>query len=439
MRRLSPAPVPQTRLGRIARIGLAAGELAVGAAAEGLRRFALGEPADLGSALLSGPNARRLATRLARLRGAAMKIGQLVSLQGQDILPPEFAQAFAVLRAQATPMPAQQLRGVLGREYGKGWERRFATFDYETIAAASIGQVHRATTPDGRDLALKIQYPGVARSISSDIDNVAALLRLFNLLPLDLDVAGIAAEAKRQLAQEADYVSESRLLERYTRLVADEPALLVPRVHRDLTTTRVMAMDFVEGQSLEVLENTPQARRDAIGTLLERLLFRELFEFRVMQTDPNFANYLYQPATGRVALLDFGATQRFEAAFVARYARITRGVINNDRDAVAREAIQIGYAAADDSPERIRAVVDVIFLVCEPLRHLGRYDFPKSDLPSRVRALGLDLAFRRGLLRPPPPETLFLHRKLVGSFLLLARIGARVDARALVLPFLPAR
>jgi predicted unusual protein kinase regulating ubiquinone biosynthesis (AarF/ABC1/UbiB family) len=439
MRRLSPAPVPQTRLGRIARIGLAAGELAVGAAAEGLRRFALGEPADLGSALLSGPNARRLATRLARLRGAAMKIGQLVSLQGQDILPPEFAQAFAVLRAQATPMPAQQLRGVLGREYGKGWERRFATFDYEPIAAASIGQVHRATTPDGRDLALKIQYPGVARSISSDIDNVAALLRLFNLLPLDLDVAGIAAEAKRQLAQEADYVSESRLLERYTRLVADEPALLVPRVHRDLTTTRVMAMDFVEGQSLEVLENTPQARRDAIGTLLERLLFRELFEFRVMQTDPNFANYLYQPATGRVALLDFGATQRFEAAFVARYARITRGVINNDRDAVAREAIQIGYAAADDSPERIRAVVDVIFLVCEPLRHLGRYDFPKSDLPSRVRALGLDLAFRRGLLRPPPPETLFLHRKLVGSFLLLARIGARVDARALVLPFLPAR
>jgi predicted unusual protein kinase regulating ubiquinone biosynthesis (AarF/ABC1/UbiB family) len=368
-----------------------------------------------------------------------MKIGQLVSLQGEDILPPEFAQAFAVLRAQAAPMPAQQLRGVLGREYGKGWERRFSTFDYEPIAAASIGQVHRATTPDGRDLALKIQYPGVARSISSDIDNVAALLRLFNLLPLELDVAGIAAEAKRQLAQEADYVSESRCLERYARLVADEPALLVPRVHRDLTTTRVMAMDFVEGKSLEALDNAPQARRDAIGTLLERLLFRELFEFRVMQTDPNFANYLYLPATGRVALLDFGATQRFDAAFVARYARITRAVINNDRNAVAREATQIGYAAADDAPERLRAVVDVIFLVCEPLRHVGRYDFPGSDLPSRVRALGLDLAFRRGLLRPPPPETLFLHRKLVGSFLLLARIGARVDARALVLPFLPSR
>jgi predicted unusual protein kinase regulating ubiquinone biosynthesis (AarF/ABC1/UbiB family) len=439
MRKPPPAPIPQTRLGRFARIGLAVGELAAGAAAERLRRFARGEAGNLGSALFSAPNARRLAARLGRLRGAAMKIGQLVSLQGEDILPPEFAEALAVLRAQATPMPPQQLRGVLGREYGKGWERRFSRFDYEPIAAASIGQVHRATTPDGRDLALKIQYPGVARSITSDIDNVAALLRLFNFLPVDLDVGGIAAEAKRQLAQEADYVSEARFLERYARLVADDPALVVPRVHWDLTTTRVMAMDFVDGEPLEVLDAAPQTRRDAVGALLERLLFRELFEFRVMQTDPNFANYLYQPARGRVALLDFGATQRFGAAFVAHYARITRAVIDGDRDTVAREATRIGYAAADDSPERIQAVVDVIFLVCEPLRHVGRYDFPKSDLPSRVRALGLDLALRRGLLRPPPPETIFLHRKLVGSFLLLARIGARVDARALVLPFLPMR
>jgi predicted unusual protein kinase regulating ubiquinone biosynthesis (AarF/ABC1/UbiB family) len=432
------AAIPQSRLGRFARIGLAAGELAAGAAAEGLKRFARGQPADLGSALFSGSNARRLAARLGRLRGAAMKIGQLVSLQGEDVLPAEFAQALAVLRAQATPMPQQQLRGVLGREYGKGWEQRFAAFDYEPVAAASIGQVHRATAADGRDLALKIQYPGVARSITSDIDNVAALLRLFNLLPLDIDVAGIAAEAKRQLAQEADYVSEARLLQRYARLVTDEPALVVPKVHWDLTTTRVMAMDFVEGEPLEALDDATQARRDAVGALLERLLFRELFEFRVMQTDPNFANYLYQPASGRVVLLDFGATQRYGAAFVGHYARIARAVIDGDRSVVAREACRIGYAAVDDSPERLQAVVDVIFLVCEPLRHLGRYDFAGSDLPSRVRALGLDLAFRRGLLRSPPPETIFLHRKLVGSFLLLARIGARVDARALVLPLLPA-
>lgn len=432
-----PAPIPQTRLGRFARIGLAAGELAAGTAAEGLRRLVRGQAVDVGSALLTAANARRLAARLAHLRGAAMKIGQLVSLQGEDLLPAEFARALAMLRAQAAPMPAQQLRRVLGREYGRGWERRFSAFGDEPIAAASIGQVHRATTADGRDVALKVQYPGVARSIASDIDNVAALLRLFNLLPLGLDVAGIAAEARRQLAQEADYLSEARFLERYARLIADEPALLVPRVHWDLTTCRVMAMDFVDGEPLDGLSDLPQARRDGIGSLLERLLFRELFEFRVMQTDPNFANYLYQPSPKRIVLLDFGATQRFGAAFVANYARITRAVIDGDRTAVAREAVRIGYAAADSTAERLQAVVDVIFLVCEPLRHRGRYDFAKSDLPSRVRALGFDLAFRRGLLQPPPPETIFLHRKLVGSFLLLSRIGARVDARALVLPFLP--
>jgi predicted unusual protein kinase regulating ubiquinone biosynthesis (AarF/ABC1/UbiB family) len=438
-RKTSPAPVPQSRLERLARIGMAAGELAVGAAAEGIRRLARGEAAEFGAALLSAPNARRLAARLARLRGAAMKIGQLVSLQGEDVLPPEFAQALAVLRAQASPMPPEQVRRALGREYGKGWERRFAHFDWEPMAAASIGQVHRAIARNGRDLALKIQYPGVARSIASDVDNVAVLLRLFNLLPLGIDVGGMAAEAKRQLAQEADYEAESRFLERYAKLVAGEPGLVVPRVHWDLTTPRIMAMDFMPGEPLESLASAPQARRDAVGTLLERLLFRELFEFRVMQTDPNFANYLWQPDTGRVVLLDFGATMRFPEAFVAKYARITRAVIAGDREAVAQEAIAIGYAGPGDSPERLAAVTEVIFLVCEPLRHRGRYDFPGSDLPARVRDLGYDLAFRQGLVRAPPPETIFLHRKLVGGFLLLARIGARVDARALVLEVLPGR
>jgi predicted unusual protein kinase regulating ubiquinone biosynthesis (AarF/ABC1/UbiB family) len=367
-----------------------------------------------------------------------MKIGQLVSMQGEDLLPPEFAQALAVLRSQAAPMPPQQLHGVLGREYGAGWRRRFAAFDEEPVAAASIGQVHRATTADGRELALKIQYPGVARSIASDVDNVAALLRLFNLLPIELDVAGIAGEAKRQLLQEADYLAEARFLEHFGQLVAGEPMLLVPRVHHDFTTTRIMAMDFVDAAPLvDALATAPQARRNAVGALFERLMFRELFEFRVMQTDPNFANYLYQRKSGRLVLLDFGATRHFDSGFAANYARISRAVIAGDREGVAREAVRIGYAAAGDSSERIDAVVDLCLLACEPLRHAGRYDFGASDLPARVRDLAFELGLKRRLLRPPPPETIFLHRKLVGSFLVLKRLRAQVDARSMVLPFLP--
>jgi len=435
--------VPQTRLGRLASAALAVGEFALGGVAEGVRRLAAGTDADGGettSAFLSAHNARRLAARLARLRGGAMKLGQMMSLQGADLLPREFAQALAVLRAQAAPMPAAQLRRVLGREYGKGWERRFAHFDDEPVAAASIGQVHRARAADGRELALKIQYPGVARSIRSDVGNLATALQLLKLLPHDVDITAIAAEAARQLGQEADYLAEAESLVRYAQLVADEPRLVVPRAHADLTTARILAMDYVDGEPLDSLaaDGVPQATRDGIGTLLERLMFRELFEFGVMQTDPNFANYLWQPETGKVVLLDFGATRRFDARFVANYARITRAVIDGDRAAVARLAVTIGYATQSDPPALLDATTEVILLVCEPLRHAGRYDFAASDLPSRARALGIDLGIRQGLLRTPPPETMFLHRKLVGSFLTLAHIKARVDARALVLPLLEA-
>jgi predicted unusual protein kinase regulating ubiquinone biosynthesis (AarF/ABC1/UbiB family) len=369
-----------------------------------------------------------------------MKLGQLISLESEGLLPPELSQALESLRSQAAPMPVTQLRRVLGRAYGSGWERRFARFDETPIASASIGQVHRARTVDGRDLALKVQYPGVARSITSDVDNVATLLRLAQLLPLGVDVEEIAREAKRQLAQEADYLAEASFLEQYGRLVADDPQIVLPRVHWDLTTARVMAMDYMEGVPLDTLgAETPQIVRDALGVALQRLLFRELFEFRVMQTDPNFANYLYQPATARLVLLDFGATQQFSRMYSERFRRITRAIVADDRPAIEREARRIGYIGEDASQDVVDAALDVLELVCEPLRAEGEYDYGASDLPRRARELGIDLAFKRGLLRMPPSHTMFLHRKLVGVFLLLARLNARVATGTLLRPFLASR
>jgi predicted unusual protein kinase regulating ubiquinone biosynthesis (AarF/ABC1/UbiB family) len=431
--------VPSGRIERLARFGLLAGELAAGSLADGARRLVgAAASADPLQVILSASNARKIARRLASMRGAAMKLGQLLSLEGPDILPPEFAEALSVLRADADAMPPAQVRRVLGREYGKGWEGRFARFEYEPIASASIGQVHAATALDGRELALKIQYPGVARSIASDVDNVATLLRLARLLPVEIDVSGIIAEAKRQLQQEADYLLEAASQRRYRALVADEPAFVVPAVHGDLTTHRVLAMDRVRGLPIEELAgaDAPQARRDAVGALLERLVFRELFEFGFMQTDPNFANYLLEEGTDRIVLLDFGSAREFPAELIERYRRICRAVLAGDREGVRRAAVAIGYLAADEREDRARGVVDLILLVCEPLRHVGVYDFGRSRLAGRARDAGLDLMFRRGFLRTPPPETVFLHRKLVGSFLLCTRIGARVDAHALIAPLL---
>jgi predicted unusual protein kinase regulating ubiquinone biosynthesis (AarF/ABC1/UbiB family) len=420
-------------------LGLMAGELVIGGMIEGVRRVGTSAPDALGNPMLNARTAKRIAERLSHMRGAAMKLGQLLSLEGPDFLPPDFAAALSMLRAGADPMPHAQLRRVLGREYGSGWETRFAHFEFEPVAAASIGQVHYAVTADGREVALKIQYPGVAQSIDSDVENVTGLLRLLKLLPGNIDVRETIAEAKRQLHQEADYIKEAELLLRYRKLVADEPRLRVPQVYEELSTKRILAMDFVIGQPLEALasEETPQARRDAMGRVLMRLLFRELFEFRFMQTDPNFANYLYDPVENQIVLLDFGSVRRFESRFVSRFLRLCKAIIANDRDAVRRLATEIGYFQRDDPDGLVKQGVELIMLVCEPLRHRGVYDFAQSKLPQRAREAGFDLLLKNEDLRAPPPETLFLHRKLAGSFLIMARIGARVNVHNLVSAFLP--
>jgi predicted unusual protein kinase regulating ubiquinone biosynthesis (AarF/ABC1/UbiB family) len=427
--------VPVTRTGRLFRMGLTAGELAVGGLAEGLRRATGRASGKVASALLSGANATRLAKRLAHMRGAAMKLGQLLSMESSHVLPPEFADALAVLRASADVMPQTQVKRLLGREYGKGWERRFVDFDFEPTASASIGQVHRALTSDGRDIALKIQYPGVAKSIDSDVDNLAMFLNIARLLPRELDVSDIVDEAKRQLRQEADYLTEAANLERYRTLLADDERFVVPRVHHDLSTRRILAMDWIEGQSLDrlVRMEVPQETRDWIAGMLQELTYRELYEFRFMQTDPNFANYLYLEEPRRIALLDLGAAVEFSAKFIDTFRRITRAILDDDREGVRKSGAEIGYMRPTDSPRHQELVVDLIMLCCEPLRLEGPYDFGASNLPSRAAAAGLDLVFRSREYRNPPAATAVLHRKLGGSFLLCHRLKARVDMRAYLL------
>jgi predicted unusual protein kinase regulating ubiquinone biosynthesis (AarF/ABC1/UbiB family) len=429
--------VPASRASRLLRFGLMSGELALSAAAATARQFSKGKRLDLAAAVLTPGNAALLARRLATLRGPAMKVGQMLSLQSEEIIPAEFRNALSMLRSQGYAMPDSQLRRVLGREYGKGWERRFARFDMEPAAAASIGQIHRARTHGGRELALKVQFPGVARSVDSDVNNLATLLRRLDFLPVTLDIDSIAAEAKRQLHLETDYQGEARNLERYAKLVADTPAVVVPRIHRSLTTRRILAMDWMDGDPLEGLASdaVPQATRNTIARNLQSLMFRELFEFRFMQTDPNIANYLYLPATQQIGLLDLGSVSEFPPEFTDRYRRVCRAVLAGDAEGVRAAATEIGYIRADDPPERVKGIIEIIMLVCEPLSHRGLYDFAGSGMMGRVRDLGLSVAMSQGL-RSPPPETIFLHRKLLGTFLICSRLRARVNVHALIEPHL---
>ncbi len=424
--------VPRGRLARFGRMARLATGIAGGMLAEGGRRIVRGDVPRARDLLLTPANARRLAEQLATLRGAAMKLGQLLSMDNGDLLPPELSAILARLRSDARAMPRAQLEAALQQAWGKGWRELFAGFEWEPIAAASIGQVHRAVAQDGRELALKIQYPGVARSIDSDVDNVATLLRLTGLLPRGLDVAPLLAEAKRQLRAEADYLREAAYMQRFAALLGDDADFTVPMVDESLTRRKVLAMSFVPGSSLEGMEGASQTVRDRIAELLFQLLFREIFEFRLVQTDPNFANYRYQRDTRRIALLDFGATRRYSRRIVAGYRELFQGALQRDRAGLSAGARAIGYFPDDLTRGHRDAVLDLFELAAEPLRVAGPYDFAASDLPARLREAAMDLGFRSGYRHNPPADAVFLHRKLGGMYLLAARLGARVDLARIV-------
>jgi len=422
-----------------------AGQLAFGTIAEGARRL-LGPEGEGGagsrrldaSLLLNAANARQLAEGLSRMRGAAMKLGQMLSLEGQAGIPEEFAEALQILRHKGDSMPRGQLNRVLGREYGKGWERHFKKFDYDPIASASIGQVHYAVAADGRELALKIQYPGVAKSIDSDVDNLASLLRLARILPYDIDMEPVLKEVKRQLRHETDYLQERDALARYRRLLAGEEVFHVPDVYEDLTTHHILAMEFIEAEPISYLWNKPhpQKLRDAIAAALQRLTFREMFEFHFVQSDPNFANFMYMPARTQVVLLDLGSNVEIDTALADGYAELTRALMADDRERIRNTMFEMGWLVAQDREEQVQGLIDLVVLASEPVLCDGSYDYGASDLSQRTSDAGVDLAFGKGLMRPPPPATLFLHRKLGGMFLLLQRLGARIDTRSLVLEFI---
>jgi predicted unusual protein kinase regulating ubiquinone biosynthesis (AarF/ABC1/UbiB family) len=416
------------------------GSLATGVAggmlAEGARQLAQGNRPKMSDLLLTPANARRVADQLAQLRGAAMKVGQLISMDAGDLLPPELGNILARLRSDARPMPKKQLEGVLVANWGPDWEKQFRAFSFKPVAAASIGQVHQAHTLDGRHLAIKIQYPGVRQSINSDVDNVATLLRLSGLLPKGLDIAPLLKDAKRQLHDEADYLREGGYLQRYGELLAQAPEYLVPALHPDLTTQSVLAMSFVDGVEVESLMEAPQAERDRVATLLIQLLMRELFEFRLVQTDPNFANYRFAPLTRQLILLDFGATRPFKVRMVAGFRRLMAAAMVGDRAAMTLAAQAIGYFDEHTQERHQTAVLDIFEQAFEPLCFDGPYDFGASDLPRRIRETGLALGLDRDFWHVPPADVLFLHRKLGGLYLLAARLKARVNVNELARGYL---
>lgn len=432
--------VPSGRLSRLGQFGRLAGGVAGGMIAEGARRLAEGERPHMRDMLLTPGNVGRIADRLSHLRGAAMKLGQMISMDAGDMLSPELSEIMARLRQNAHRMPPQQLQQVLAAQWGKDWRTRFARFDATPVAAASIGQVHRARTRDGRDLAIKVQYPGVAESIDADVDNVATLLRISGVLPRELDITPLLAVAKAQLREEADYVREGAQMTLFGTLLADQPDYVVPTLDGEFTTRQVLAMGFVEGRPIESLIEAPQETRDAVMRAFIALVLRELFDFKVMQTDPNFANYRYQNDTSRLVLLDFGASRAVPGEIAEGYRALLRAAVSGDRDQTRAAAVAAGFVGSGAVERHCAAIDRMIDVVIREIGRAGPFDFGDRAFVEVLRAEGMGIAEDRGAWHIPPAEMLFVQRKISGTALLAARLKARVDVRAMIDPYLqPAR
>ncbi|MFM2655696.1 ABC1 kinase family protein [Vibrio owensii] len=428
--------LPTHRISRFSKFASLATRVAGNVIAEGTKQIAKGNKPKAKDLLLTPQNIARLTDQLAHLRGAAMKLGQMLSMDAGDVLEPELADILSRLRSNADPMPAKQLNGVMEGSLGANWKAEFLSFNFKPIASASIGQVHQAYSDAGDNLAVKVQYPGIRKSIDSDVDNVGTLLKVVGLIPESVDYKGLLEEAKKQLHDEADYAREAQFAIRYHEALKEHPHFVVPKIHTESSSDSVLAMEFIDGSPIEQIEHYDQSTRDFVMHSLLELLFRELFEFKMVQTDPNFANYLYIENTRQIGLLDFGATREYSERFSTGYRQAFASVVNNDEQGLNDALEQIGFFSQTILPDQRQAILDLVKMACEPMLVDEAYDFKASGLAQKLREAGTILSMEQEYWHTPPADALFLHRKIGGMYLLAARIGAKVNIRQLVSPYL---
>jgi predicted unusual protein kinase regulating ubiquinone biosynthesis (AarF/ABC1/UbiB family) len=384
--------VPASRTGRFLRMAKMAGGITGGMLAEGTRQLAAGKRPKVKDMLLTPGNAKRVADQLSAMRGAAMKVGQILSMESDQFLPKELADILGQLRANAHSMPAKQLEQAMVQAYGEDWRYDFYHFDPTPIAAASIGQVHRVTTSD--------------------------------------------KDAKLQLHEEADYYQEAKYLQRFYEVLATDNRFTVPALHRDLSSQHILAMDFVEGEDIEILSTLPQQERNRVMANLLELALRELFELRLIQSDPNFANYRYNPDDKKIVLLDFGACRKLKVPFVKSYAQLANATINGNDTQLIEAAQKLGYQLDNASAEYQSLILKLFYLALEPLREDNEYDFANSQLPERLAEFSVDINNFKEFWHAPPTDVLYLHRKIGGMFLLASRLKAKVNVHELIKPWL---
>ncbi|XP_035902360.1 atypical kinase COQ8B, mitochondrial [Anopheles stephensi] len=421
--------VPSSRVARLASFGGLFAGLGLGTVNE-LAKGALGigGTLDVKQALFSPTNAERIVDTLCKVRGAALKLGQILSIQDSNIVSPQLVKAFERVRQAADYMPDWQVEKQLVSELGPNWRSKLASFDQKPFAAASIGQVHRGVLKDGgMEVAIKIQYPGVAKSIESDIDNLVSMLKVWDVFPAGVFIDNVVAVAKRELAWEVDYTREAEYTERFAEMIRHMPEYRVPRVVKELTSKNVLTTELVPGVPMDRCFDMSQEHRDHIAYCVMKLCLNELFTFRCMQTDPNWSNFLYDASTKQVMLIDFGATRFYQKAFMDDYLRVIIAATKNDRQQILELSRKMGFLTGYETPAMENAHIDAVLILGEVFSVPGEFEFGRQSTTKKIAALVPVMIAHR--LCPPPEEIYSLHRKLSGVFLLCARLNAKIDCK----------
>src|SRR3954452_25530179 len=342
--------LPTGRLARTARVGgLVTGQGLRWAGMRTANRVRTPDRAAAAQRERAAALVQQLVEQLGQMRGAAMKVGQVISMVELDGLPEderdELQRSLAALRDNVPPVRFADLEKLMREEFGGPLRQVFRDFDEHAFAAASIGQVHRATTVDGDDVAVKIQYPGVAEAVETDLRNAMLLLPLVKRIAPGLDAKALAAEMRERIGEELDYELEAQNQRRIERLTRGHPFLRVPPVHTDLSTRRVLVSDYVEGERFEAVRGADEAQRDRYGEIVFRLYFGLLYRDRIALGDPHPGNYLLC-ADGRVCFLDFGLLRDVDNARVAAERAIALAVREQDAAHLKAALLDGGYLPA---------------------------------------------------------------------------------------------
>ncbi len=365
----------------------------------------------------------KIADTLGQLKGAVMKVGQMASL-ANDLLPKEVVEKLTSLQREAPPMPFSVIAEQIERELGKPHTELFAEFDTEPMAAASIGQVYRATLHDGREVVVKVQYPGVEEACDSDLNHLKLTLKASGLLKFDKrSIDELFEEIRARLREELDYSREAAHVRLFRNFHKRHPFFVIPEVIEELSTKKILTLTLERGDHIDTLEEKGYSReiRDKIGYHISEMVCSQIFELGAVHADPNHANFAFRP-DGKIVIYDFGCVKFLSHDFLERYRTTIRAALEEDYETFDKGLISLGARKADGPPIEPEYYREWRAIIMRPF--LQFFDYGTSTIHEEVikRIPGL---LKRISSFQPSAELFFIDRMIVGHYETMRKLKAR--------------